>query len=141
MNRPHRGSWGTDWSWRDRGKWAWHNLVPLTAVALAFWSVLGVQRAVDETAREGAERRDQICLSAEREHLNDVTSLTRTYEYLGSLTRGERMQPLNRFLIRSLPEAENKVRIDPAPPFCDEPDVGLPEPDPRIPHRPAELVG
>jgi len=125
---------------------------------LAFWSVLGTERALDraqenaaETAREGVERRHQICLSAEREHLNDVIGLRRTYSYLESLTPTEREQTLNRFIIRGLAQAEDKVNVDPAPAFCDEPGVqaerrgeppvGLPEPDPVIPKRPPGLAG
>ena len=135
------GSWGTAWTWRDRWKWMWHNLVPLSAVILAAWAVIGSDQARERADAEGLERRDQICLSAEREHLNDVIGLQRTYSYLKALTDEERQATLNRFIIRGLAETEDRVRVDPAPAFCDEPNVGLPEPDPPIPVRPSVLTG
>lgn len=144
-----RRSWGTRWTSRDRLKWAWHNLVPLAAVGLAFWSVLGNERNAADTARESAERRDQICLSAEREHLNSVLRLKRTYFYLQQLTPHDRDMTINQFVLRTLPQVEDEANIDVAPAFCDEPGeaaekageppIGLPEPDPEIPKRPAAL--
>lgn len=104
------------------------------------------QVKIDE---EGVERRDQICLSAEREHLRDVNQLKATYKYLLSLTPEDARSSLNRTITLQLPQTEERANTDVAPSFCDEPGalaekkgarpVGLPEPDPVIPERPAAV--
>lgn len=115
--------------------------------------IVAQQRQIE---REGTRRRDQICLRDEREHLNAVNGLKLTYRYLGSLTQEQRRDPINALLLDQLPRTELEAKTDSAPPFCDQPGVkaerryrlgkpggkppiGLPEPDPKIPKRPAAL--
>lgn len=95
---------------------------------------------------EGIERRHQICLGDEREHAVNVERLGNTYRYLAELSdaeleaarRGEG-DLLNRFVLANLPETEEQAAIDSAPGFCDEANIGLPEPDPVVPRRPERL--
>ena len=93
------------------------------------------QAQADQLARESRERRDQMCNLFERDHLADVTRLKRTYAYLDRLPRREWGNPLTMAIVRQLPELEVEARQDAAPPFCDEPGIGLPEPDPELPAR------
>lgn len=160
MNGKRR-SWGTRWRVRDLAKWSWQNGVPLVALGLAFWAIRGTERTAERTHevavqsirtvdhlravqlandREGVERRDQSCRLFEGQHLADVRRLRRTYRYLLSLSATEREMALNQFVLRSLPQTEREARLDRAPDYCDEPGVGRSEPDPVIPHRPAQLA-
>jgi hypothetical protein len=68
-----------------------------------------------------------------------VRALRKTYLYLEQLKPAERRTTLNRFILHKLPSVEREARTDQAPGFCDEPGIGLPEPDPRIPQRPKGL--
>jgi hypothetical protein len=100
--------------------------------------------ALEQIKREGVERRDQICLSAEREHLSKVLQLSRTYEYIKLLDPSEYTTSLNQAVLRQLPQTEEAAKTDVAPAFCDETlpggkPVGLPEPDPVVPERPKEV--
>jgi outer membrane murein-binding lipoprotein Lpp len=103
---------------------------------------------------EGRERRDQQCELFERQHLDDVKQLRGTYKYLLRLPPSELRaptNPLNEAVILQLRETERAATRDSAPDFCDEPGadaerrgaepVGLPEPDPKVPRRPAALKG
>jgi hypothetical protein len=95
---------------------------------------------VEQEARQEdtAARVDQSCTLAEQKQKDDVRQLRDTYGYLArhrhSLDRG-----LAKEVIRALPETERRAQQDDAPPYCDEPNVGLPEPDPVIPSRPTFL--
>jgi hypothetical protein len=134
---------------RRRGQWLERATLALLVVCVAggFSAITEQARNVE---REGVERRDQICLSAERDHLASVEGLRRTYLYLTLLTERQRREPFNRFLMMILPESEKEAAFDVAPRFCDEPGVeaekhgaapvGLPEPDPVIPCRPEDVV-
>jgi hypothetical protein len=84
-------------------------------------------------------RRDQSCKLTETAQLKKVESLENTYRYLSALTTEERATTLNRFIFQGLRKQEQEARIDSAPKFCDEPGIGLPEPDPPIPARPQNL--
>lgn len=90
---------------------------------------------------ESAIRTDQVCRLFETDHLADVTRLRNTYAYLDALPAKERGAPLNRALLRQLPQLEDEAGTDQAPEFCDEPGVGLPEPDPVLPKKPESLKG
>jgi hypothetical protein len=92
------------------------------------------------TEREARERRDQMCRLFETDHAQDVERLRRTYAYLVRLTPEQRAGNLNQEVFRGLSQLEEEARLDSAPEFCDEPDVGLAEPDPVIPQRPARLI-
>lgn len=97
-------------------------------------------------AQERNIRSDQACELFETDHLQDVQQLGQTYKYLASLTPEERNQSLNKFILINLPNTEQQALVDRAPEYCDGTvpgtgaDIGLPEPDPKIPDRPAELV-
>lgn len=110
--------------------------------------VVSTQRQVE---REGVERRDQACRSDESQHLAAVDRLKGTYAYLVTLptnTSYAQLDQISKAVVRNVPQTEEEARTDQAPEFCDETlpggvAVGLPEPDPIIPKRPAvvnELV-
>jgi hypothetical protein len=121
----------------------WHNIQSLQ-------DVVERQDRIDRaSAMETADRRNQICLSAEKEHLDEVTSLRRIYKFIGELSVDDIREPINKFIILNLANTEKEARSDDAPPFCDLPGqvaekrgakvVGLPEPDPEVPDRPADV--
>lgn len=85
------------------------------------------------------ERTDQTCLLFERQHLREVRRLTGTYDYLVALTPEQRTDPLNRAILATLAEVEGDATSSVAPTYCDMPNVGLPEPNPRLPDRPPAL--
>lgn len=101
--------------------------------------------AVAQIQAEGRDRRSQTCSTFESEHLQEVRQLSGTYAYLLALTPAERRSTLNRFVVKQLPELERNARSDSdnfgvrVPPYCDAPNVGLPEPDPVAPKRPKSL--
>lgn len=126
---------------RSRTVWSvlysvWLNVVPLLALCLAGWTVLGL-------SSEAAERRNQNCRVFEGQHLADVQRLTATYRYLETLPKSEYGKSLTLAVLRGLKAQEAEARSDAAPPYCDEPGVeaerrgekpvGLPEPDPPLP--------
>jgi hypothetical protein len=107
--------------------------------------------ALQQISREGVERRDQSCRGDEAEHVQEVTRLTRTYEYVDSLPTKSfnDLDTINKAIIRQIPDIEADAKTDPAPEFCDKTvinpetgereNVGLPEPDPIIPERPESV--
>lgn len=105
-----------------------------TAVAVAVGYALG------QWDRERRDRINEACTISERKQFTDVTTLRKTYEYVADLTAAQKREPLNRAIIAQLPSLEVDARTDDAPSYCDEPDVGLPEPDPQVPERPAGLM-
>jgi GAF domain-containing protein len=111
-------------------------VLTIVFILMNSWAiVLGIQAQHANT-----ERRHQICLADEREHLQQVDQLRVTYDYLSGLTDRQRRTALNRALLQQLPMVEKQANTDVAPEFCDEPNVGLPEPDPLVPERPPGLV-
>jgi hypothetical protein len=112
-------------------------LLVVLAFAYTTGSLYSVQR---KFAKEINIRQDQGCVLFERAHNQDVKALKDTYAYLLTLTPQQREKdPLNQFVIKSLPQTENRVITDAAPKYCDNPGFGLPEPNPVIPKRPAAL--
>lgn len=95
--------------------------------------------------REGADRRSQTCTTFESAHRQEVNQLTSTYAYIAQLTPEERKTTLNVFVIKGVPKMEAEAINDSddlgvnVPPYCDDPRVGLPEPDPIVPPRPKAL--
>lgn len=95
--------------------------------------------------KEGAERRSQNCTTFEGAHRQEVDRLNQTYAYILKLTPAERRTTLNRTVIAGVPRLETEASSDSdnegvlVPSYCDEPGVGLPEPDPIVPKRPAKL--
>lgn len=127
-------------------------VLPLVALVLAgasmFLSALLYGRSVDTTNRieaETTERRDQACRGYEAVYRNEVKELGNTYDFF--------LHPPKEFegllkdprVIQSLRDSERDARSDAdgygqfVPPACDDPGIGLPEPDPVAPPRPKEL--
>ncbi len=90
-------------------------------------------------AQESKKRRDQTCALLEATHKRNVDNLNSTYDYISELKEREVHDTLTIFVLRNLPQAETSTRIDDAPQFCDEPGIGLPEPDPVINERPERV--
>ena len=147
---------GKLWVFLRRLYLIWVAAVPAVAVIAALVAVLEVQDQVDEIAQiqqeqiaEGVERRDQTCTAFER----DAIIATRFYrdarraygstiQYLDNLPPREARTLLNRTVKERLPRLRREVhqryeeaKATAAPPFCDEPQVGLPEPDPFLPEK------
>ncbi len=126
---------------RIRGQW----LVYVCCFVAIGYTWAANHSAVSKITAEGRDRRSQTCTTFESEHLQEVRQLRATYAYLLALTAQERRSTLNRFVIRQLPERERDARTDAdafgvtVPAYCDEPGIGLPEPDPVTPKRPASL--
>lgn len=154
---PRQGRW---WIFFRRAYRVWVAIIPAIAVMAALVAVFRVEDAVEANKRaieaieiESADRRDQTCQIFEAQHLANVTRLKRTYRYLEGLPRAEWGSTLTLAVLDGLPALETEARIDQAPPYCDEPGeaqeflfkkskgkeglppVGLPEPDPHVPHR------
>jgi hypothetical protein len=93
------------------------------------------KRALNASERQRTEARDQVCQGDEREHLRDVNGVKNVYKYLESLKPADYRDSINLAIIRSVSERELEANQDTAPKFCDEPGLGLPEPDPKLPER------
>lgn len=117
------------------------DLTVAASVALAAYAVIVTQGTVDDIASESADRRDQSCLIFERQEAEDIDALERTYSYLSGLSAAQLDEPLNRAVLAQLPRTVRDAQTPDAPAYCDEPDVGLPEPvrPPRFPRRPPNL--
>lgn len=115
-----------------------HQALPGIALVLAALSIFLSVVLFAKIQSEGRERRSQSCLSSEGKHLDEVNQLKRTYGYL-ERNREHLNVGLAAEIMRVLPETERHAMHDAAPAFCDEPGIGLPEPDPKIPKRPAFL--
>lgn len=86
-------------------------------------------------------RINESCTIAERKQKKDVDDLKATYAYLLKLPPDQRRKGINGAILAQLPKSEAAAREDDAPSYCDEPNVGLPEPDTLVPDRPLELGG
>ena len=89
---------------------------------------------------EGAKRRDQSCLLFERQHQADVRQLVQTYSYILGLTGEALKQSLNKAVLASVPQVEQKAKTSVPPAYCASTDVGSSEPFPEIPERPRGLL-
>lgn len=88
--------------------------------------------------QETKERRSDTCLIQEREYKANADQLKQTYGYLERLSPEEAGSNLNQTILRQLPLTETRLRTNPAPPFCNEPGVGLSETkknNPKLPKR------
>jgi hypothetical protein len=109
------------------------NTLPyILAVAIAISGYVGIHNEINV-------RSDQTCFLFESDHLADVVTLRETYKYIEALKPGERSATINKFILVNLPSQEREARADLAPTYCDTMDLGLPEPDPVIPKRPAKV--
>lgn len=119
-------------------------VVALAALAVAGGGLLVGLKAIGDVdrsnitkiAREANERRDQTCVIFETNQLEDIRQLRRTYDFLSRPPRSRLERQLQTLTLGFLPETERDARIDDAPPYCDAPNVGLPEPDLPMPVRP-----
>lgn len=111
------------------------------------------RKAVARIEVQRIDSRNQICLSDEREHKDKVNQLVRTYDYIAKLKPSDYDQTINVAVILQLPQTEKAGQTDTAPDFCDitrhvrgkdgklhDVAVGLPEPDPVVPKRPAQVT-
>jgi hypothetical protein len=134
------------------------DLVTFVAVGLAAWAVHVAEgnsdkaatasenalNAVRQSEHEANERRDQTCTIFETKQKSDVDALAQTYRYLGDLTKAEMGTALNRAILAQLPRTIREAQTDDAPDYCDQTnpdgsDIGLPEPDPKLPTPPKNL--
>jgi hypothetical protein len=114
-------------------------IVAYIAIAVSVVAVGGYfinKNALDNFEDEALARVDQTCRLFEADHFEDVEGLRSTYTFLNNV-RGTREAEtaLVQFVVRTLPRVESEARVDAAPPYCDEEDVGLPEPDPELPQK------
>lgn len=117
------------------GRWG-RDLTVAVAVGLALWGVIGTQANVSRLEKESHDRIDETCRISETKQKSDVDALAATYRYLGQLKAAEFSQAINRAVLAGLPRTVREAQTDDAPDYCDEPHVGLPEPDPVLPKRP-----
>lgn len=143
----HKNSWAW-WVWY--GERVWQDVVPLIALVLAGIAVAGHSSTLDNIESEGAERRDQTCVAFERDAIAAVNAyreasvrLERTEKFLERIPPGTEDEPLNREIRLNLPRLREEVdakyaeaKTASAPPYCDEPGVGLKEPNPTLPSEP-----
>ena len=117
---------------------------------IAIFIALGYVSYLNTSERDRAI--NDFCTVQEQRHLDDVTELARTYQYLDQLTEAQVKDSFNQAIIQFLPQTEEDAKNDTAPVICDdtyqsgvggvlfswgeEKPYGLPEPDPEIPKRP-----
>jgi hypothetical protein len=96
-------------------------------------------RAADTKARVS-----ESCTISETKQKRDVQQLRDTYRYLVNLSSEELAaakagRGINGAIYQNLGRTEADAYQDDAPKYCDDPNVGLPEPDPEVPARPQKL--
>jgi hypothetical protein len=106
---------------------------------VAVYAVLATEMQVATIKREGNERRDQTCRLFESAQRDAIERLRRSYEYIEHLPKRALRDPLNIAVLAQLPSLRRTALTSGAPPYCDAPGVGLPEPDPPIPPIPPDL--
>ncbi len=154
---------GTDPAPTARWHHIWRDFVPLAAIIIAAFAVFSVEGKVDETVvqaqiakadaqvasrtartqrqtlaviqAESKDRRNQSCRVFERLETTAVRRVVTTYKYLDELPRSELVRPtlLTTAILRNLGATYQDAKASRAPPYCDKPDVGLPEPQPKLP--------
>lgn len=109
----------------------------LVAVLLCFVALALVYNGL---RNESNARFDQACTTWEQDNYDQVRRLSDTYKFLDQLRPHEYTSTLTKFAITNLPRTVAEARADDAPPKCDEPGFGRPEPDPKVPSPSPELV-
>lgn len=93
---------------------------------------------------EARQRRDANCQSFELGHRQEVEDLAGAYKLVAASPPAS-WDRLQRFVAARIPTLERDAASDSdgqgvnVPGYCDEPGVGLPEPDPCLPPRPVGL--
>jgi hypothetical protein len=103
----------------------------MLAVGVAFFALLKVYV-------EGNHRRDEACTLFERMHAADVKKVTDTVRFIAHPP--PRLAGLVNLARAQLPVTFADAEASTEPGYCNEPGVGLPEPGPRVPPRPASLM-
>lgn len=122
----------------------WQLLAVYLVITAVF--VVGLQRTGDTARqanaiairvdRDARIRVNESCATAEQRYKAAVEQLANTYRYVVALSPEERRSTLNQFVIKAVPKQEADLRgLTPAK-FCDDPNIGLPEPNPTVPARP-----
>jgi hypothetical protein len=121
------------WVWWD--VWA-RDFIVVVAIALSLWSTYLSHQQVKQVKQESTERRDQTCVIFERQAQAAVDQVVATYKYIAGLKPHELAEPLNQAVLAQLPQTVANANNSEAPPYCDQPGVGLPEPNPQLPNPP-----
>jgi hypothetical protein len=115
------------------------------SVAIAGYAVHTSAETVAKLDQEAEVRRSQTCETFEGAYAEQVRRLENTYGFLLLPGIRQRSPDLYDFAIRELPTLERGAKSDDdpfgprVPAYCDDPNVGLPEPDPEVPRRPDGL--
>jgi hypothetical protein len=159
MNEKRRSGRDTDGPWQAR---IWATLRTLDAVfqksgliiclvlttfsvAIAGYAVYTSSQTVHKLDQEAEVRRSQTCETFEGAYAEQIRRLENTYVFLLLPGIRERSPDLYDFALRELPTLERGAESDDdpfgprVPAYCDDPNVGLPEPDPKVPRRPDGL--
>lgn len=114
----------------DRATWRdFTSLVAVAVAAVSVWLLVA----------ERNDRADQICDITEADQRAEVRALGRTYDFLLDPKSKREAPGLYKAILAGLKQQEADAKRDNAPLFCDEDGVGEPEPDPKVPRRPAAL--
>lgn len=102
-------------------------------------------KLIKRVESEGRQRRDQSCRGQENQHLQEVIDLRRTYRILKDPPPVYRQLLQNPIVLQDFAETIKAAQQDGdrfgvfVAPFCDEPRIGLKEPDPKVPEPPLAL--
>lgn len=121
------------------------SMCTVVAAVLIFFYI-SLDGAINKINSEREERTDQACRGYELQYAEEVKELRNTYklledpppEFVGLLK--------NPLVVDSILEDERNVQNDRdefgvyVAPYCDEPGVGLEEPDPVVPERPKAVT-
>lgn len=130
-------------SWWHRNMGAIVGLLCGAVVALTF--LCGY--LVTKIDSEGKDRRDQTCRGWEKVHAQEIKDLRRSYGFYTDPNLPPSLKQLvkNPISIAVLRERIRNAKSDLdqfgqfVPPYCDEPNVGVKEPDPKVPKMPAQV--
>jgi hypothetical protein len=115
------------------------------SVVIAGYAVWTSSQTVHKLDQEAEIRRSQTCETFEGAYSEQIRRLENTYVFLLLPGIRQRSPDLFDFALRELPTLEQGAKSDDdpfgprVPAYCDDPNVGLPEPDPKVPRRPAGL--